>query len=269
LGLNSLTILAVAEYTQATGDLQYLERAKSIAAYVVSCQKDDGSFVQKVGEPDNELDEDFYVKDYQGEATFGLARMYNVVKALGQKPVEAWMKVADLAAHCIVDRDGSIDDDNLSLDHWLMHGIAEMGSHHKKHLQHCIRMIEVTSNRQVQESTRDMEKDRLGIFGGSNSGAATATKTEGMCAVHNLFAKKNPEIASKILETAILAVRFQLQLQFRPETAMYMPDPPRVLGGFHASLNNFEMRTDYTQHHVTSFLCMARLLKEQGVAWNQ
>jgi uncharacterized protein YyaL (SSP411 family) len=269
LGLNALTILAVAEYTQATGDLQYLDSAKSIAAYIVGCQRDDGSFVEKIKEPDNELDEEYYVKDYQGEATFGLARMYNVVKALGQKPAEDWMKVADLTAHSIVERDASLDDDELSIDHWLMYGIAEMGSHHKKHLQHCIRMIEVTSNRQVQESTRDMEKDRLGIFGGSNSGAGTAIKTEGMCAVHKLFAKKNPEIAAKILETTTLAVRFQLQLQFRPETAMYMPDPMRVLGGFHASLNNFEMRTDYTQHHISSFLCMARLLKEQAVAWNQ
>ena len=269
LGLNALTILAIAEYTLATRDMQYLETAKSIAAWVGSCQKEDGSFVQKVGEPDNALNEDYYVRYYQGEATFGLARLYNVVKKLGRDPEQSWMTVADLAASCIVDRDSNLDDSELTLDHWFMYGIAEMGSHHKKYEEHCIRMIEEISSRQVQESTRDMEKDQLGIFGRSTSGTATATKTEGMCAVYNMFAKKHPNVAATILETTTLAVRFQLQLQFRPETAMYMPDPLRILGGFHSALTNFDMRNDYTQHNLSSFLCMARLLKEQEVAWNQ
>jgi hypothetical protein len=269
LGLNSLAILAIAEYTHSTRDLSYLETAKSIAAWIESCQKEDGSFVQRVEEPDNKLNEDYYVRYYQGEATFGLARLYNVVKTLGLEPQQSWMKVADLAAACIVDRDSDLDDSELVLDHWFMYGIAEMGSHHKKHVEHCSRMIGVTSNRQAQELSRNMEKDQLGMFGGSTSGTATATKTEGMCAVYNMFAKKDPSIATTILETTTLAVRFQLQLQFRPETAMYMPDPLRILGGFHSSLTNYEMRNDYTLHNLLSFLCMARLLKEQEVAWNQ
>ena len=38
LGLNALTILAVAEYTHATRHVQFLETATSIAAWVTSCQ---------------------------------------------------------------------------------------------------------------------------------------------------------------------------------------------------------------------------------------
>ena len=222
----------------------------------MSSQKEDGSFIQKVEEPSNELDEDYYVRYYQGEATFGLARLHNVVKALGLQTDEGWMKVADLAAHCIVDRDAQLDDSKLLVDHWLLYGIAEMGTRSKKLFDHCVRTVQVATDRQVQESSREMEMDRLGIFGASISGTATATKTEGMCAVYNLVAKKNPEMAATILETATLAVRFQLQLQFRPETAMYMADPLRILGGFHSSLTNFEMRNDYTQHNLSSLLCM-------------
>jgi hypothetical protein len=43
LGLNSLTILAVAEYIHATNDLTYLEAAKSIALWIEGSQRDDGS----------------------------------------------------------------------------------------------------------------------------------------------------------------------------------------------------------------------------------
>lgn len=269
LGLNSLTVLAMAEYTHVTHDLDYLDTAKAIATWIGSAQHEDGSFVQKVAEPDNTLDEDYYVRYYQGEATFGLARLYNVVKAMGHEPEEEWMEIADKAATCIVDRDARVPDDDLLVDHWLMYGIAEMGSHDKKHLQHCIRTIEVATKNQVQETSRNQDKDRLGIFGGSTSGTSTAMKTEGMCTVYNLFAEKNPDVAATILETTTYATRFQLQIQFRPETAMYLPDPLRVMGGFHSSLNNYEMRNDYTQHNLSALLCMARLLKEQEVAWNQ
>jgi hypothetical protein len=269
LGLNALTVLAIAEYTHTTGDVAYLETAKSIAAWMGSSQKEDGSFVQKVGEPDNKLDEEYYVRYYQGEATFGLARLYNVVKAMGHEPEESWMQVAGMAATCIVERDARLPDEDLLVDHWLLYGIAEMNSRNKKHLQHCVRTVEVATARQVQETSNNQDKDRLGIFGGSTSGTATATKTEGMCVIYNLFAEKNPDVAATILETTTYSTRFQLQVQFRPETAMYLPDPMRVLGGFHASLNNYEMRNDFTQHNLCSFLCMARLLKEQEVAWNQ
>jgi hypothetical protein len=191
------------------------------------------------------------------------------MKAIGKTPPNSWMNVAEAAAKAIVIRDSEIDDDNLLFDHWLLYGIAEMGTHHKIFIQYSKRTIEVASSRQVQESSPGMDKDRLGIFGNSMSGTATATKTEGMCAVYNIFAKKEPEIAATILEATTLAVRFQLQLQFRPETAMYLKHPLRVLGGFRSSLNNYEMRNDYTQHNLSSLLCMARILKEQEVDWSQ
>jgi prenyltransferase beta subunit len=269
LGLNSLTILAVAEYVHATKDLTHLEAAKSIASWIEGSQREDGSFVQKVGEPDNKLDEKHYVRYYQGEASFGMARLYNVMKEIGQNPPDSWMNVAESAAKAIVLRDSQIDDDDLLVDHWLLYGIAEMGIHQKQLIQHCQRTIEVASSRQIQESSPGMDKDRLGIFGNSMSGTATATKTEGMCAVYNIFAKKEPEVAATILDVTSLAVRFQLQLQFRPETAMYLKHPLRVLGGFRSSLNNYDMRNDYTQHNLSSLLCMARILKEQEVDWSQ
>ena len=200
---------------------------------------------------------------------FALARLHNVVKTLGREPDPIWLAVAEQAALSIVERDSQVDDEDLLVDTWLLLGVSEMGSRNKKLLQHCARTIRVATSMQLHETTPDQDKDRLGIFGSSTSGTATATKTEGMCSLYKLFAEKDPELAATILETTILSTRFQLQIQFRPETAMYMDDPLRILGGFHGALNSFELRNDYTQHHIGALLCMAKLVREHEVAWSQ
>lgn len=53
-----------------------------------------------------------------------------------------------------------------------------------------------------------------------------------------------------------IAVAFQLQSQFRAESAMYLPHPQRVIGGFRRSLTNFEIRIDYVQHNISSILSL-------------
>ena len=67
-----------------------------------------------------------------------------------------------------------------------------------------------------------------------------------------------------LLQVLELGVRFQLQTQLRPESAMYLPDPQRAIGGFRRSLTNFEIRIDYVQHNISSLLLLRRILAEGG-----
>ena len=268
LGVNALTVLAIAQYTESTGDQKYLPQARSLADYIKACQRDDGGFVQKIMVPENIMDNNFFVRYYQGEAMFALAKLYNVVKKLKLSPEKDWLDVAEKAADYIVAQDAGKDDEELLVDHWLLYGIAEIKSKKKNHISAAARTVRVASDRQLQETDYDQDKDRLGTFSRSTSATATATKTEGLCAVYNLFLEEDKEVANTILEVTTLAMRYQLQEQYRPEKAMFMRDPQRILGGFFGSLTNYEMRNDYTQHNLSSMLCMARLLKEQEVAWN-
>jgi hypothetical protein len=43
---------------------------------------------------------------------------------------------------------------------------------------------------------------------------------------------------------------------------MYLPNPPRALGGFHTSLTDYEIRIDYVQHNISSLLGLYRALGE-------
>ena len=67
------------------------------------------------------------------------------------------------------------------------------------------------------------------------------------------------ELAQRILAAVRLAISFQLQAQFRRESAMYLPSPPRAVGGFHRHLTNFEVRIDYVQHNISSILGLLKI----------
>jgi hypothetical protein len=75
------------------------------------------------------------------------------------------------------------------------------------------------------------------------------------------LAKGKKDEAALILETTTLSLQYQLQAQYRPEQAMFMSDQNRIMGGIHGSISELKMRSDYTQHNLSSLLCMKRILE--------
>ena len=275
LGVNALTVLAMAQYTVSTGDTQYLSSAIDIAKWIVGAQKEDGSFVQKVSMPDNILSEKFYVRYYQGEATFALTKLYQAAKGsavdMSVKDMQKWLVVAEKAAAYIIERDSELEDEEVPIDHWLMYGIAELLRLKRPDangmIPHALRIARVAAASQEQDTLED--KDRVGTFGGATGATSTATKAEGICAVYEVLDDDEyAKAKADMMDTMTYAIQFQLQEQFRPERAMYMKDPRFVLGGFHNSLTKLDMRNDYTQHNLCAILCMARALKERTVDWS-
>jgi hypothetical protein len=72
LGINALTVLAIAEYMEATKDHAYLTIAKDLSVYIGGSMREDGSFVHMVALPDFTKDEYHFVISYHGQVAFGL-----------------------------------------------------------------------------------------------------------------------------------------------------------------------------------------------------
>lgn len=70
-------------------------------------------------------------------------------------------------------------------------------------------------------------------------------------------------MGKKILNDLARGSWFQLQTQFIGETAMYVDNPQKVLGGIKKSLTDYELRIDYTQHNISSLLGMYSILTEK------
>jgi len=262
LDANALTVLAIVEYLHATKENNdhFIDMAKGIATFIMGSQRDNGSFCQKIrlnGAHGTELDEEYFVGYALGEVAFALARLHKILDNN-----EAYLVTATTTTAHIVAQESKVDDANFRIDHWLLLGIAELPNVKNTFMDYAMRSVKVARHFQSVEAEDDEELDLIGIYYDDMSVTATATKAEGLCALYELaVANGKTEEAALILESTTLSVSYQLQAQYRPEKAIYMKDPNRILGGFHETISESKMRIDYTQHNLSSLLCMKHILE--------
>jgi hypothetical protein len=268
LEANAMTVLAMAQYLHATGvkDADLIEVGKDIALFMIGSQREDGSFCQKVrlnaANGSLELVETEFASHVGGAVTFALARLHTVFKDMGPLYVKnEYVIAANKAATYIVTQAAPTKDEEFTVDHWLLHAIAELPTADDTLVDHAMRTARVARHYQNGEMEAEDDLDLVGIYYNDMSATASATKVEGLCAMYELaVAKGKKEDAAMILDSTTLSLRYQLQTQYRPEQAMYMRDPNRIMGGFHDSISESQMRSDYTQHNLSSLLCMKRML---------
>ena len=276
LGVNSLALLAMAEYMESAKDpVRYWEASKELAKWIAGTQREDGSFVQDQDIETNHLDEKAYVRYFPGEAAFAMARLYNTASAMKVKVHDSWKTVASNAMDYIVTRESDVSDDEFANDHWMMYALAEMAPWHwtEDMLHFAVRTGKLAQERQIRHHEDDSDQDRNGIYirPGKNgedtqslSSCATATKSEGLCAVYPVIQQRAPESAKMILDSAKWGIRYQLGTQMRPEQSIYMKKPWRSMGALSKNILDTETRNDYSQHNLCSFLCLARVLEADG-----
>ena len=106
--------------------------------------------------------------------------------------------------------------------------------------------------------------DWFGSYSQPPSSTPSATRSEGLYAAYQLARDfGHPVEAQQILITLQNAIGFQLQTQFRPESAMYLNNSKQILGGFHENLTEFEIRIDYVQHNISSIIGLYRIKNEK------
>jgi len=265
LGGNALAIVALAEYQRATGDRRHLPVMVRLAEWIRGVQDPDtGRFtVHRQRYSDRKVSR--FVSDYYpGEALLALARLYRVDDApADKKRREGWLDVAEKNARYLITVRDNVPAEKQIHDHWLLYALDELYRLRKNplYLRHARRISRVILLRQRRLST---DPDWLGSYHTPPRSTPTATRTEGLCAACRLLRNAGEATeAQKVLAAAASGLRFQMYNQFGPETAMYLPDPARCLGGIRRSLTDFEIRIDYVQHHISAALGYARLLAEK------
>ena len=81
VGMSGLALLAFTKWTTATGTEKYIPLMNSIARSILSVQKADGTFIHALNIKDFSVRKDFAVPFYDGEAIYGMLRLYAITKA--------------------------------------------------------------------------------------------------------------------------------------------------------------------------------------------
>jgi len=257
LGGNALAAVALAKFEELTGDRTYRDTMVSLVGWIQSVQSPAGEFTQhKLSYPAG-TPSGFVSSYYPGEALLALARVYRLVGD------ESLLRSAERGARWLINvRDGGKTVADLDHDHWLLYALNEIYrlSPDPVLLDHARKIARAI----VEAQNRAPEfEDWLGSYYRPPRSTPTAIRSEGLAAVYRLFRDQGQSReAERVLEALRLGLQFQLQTQLRPETALYLKEADRGLGGFQRSLTEFEIRVDYVQHNISAMLALANILED-------
>lgn len=252
LGGQGLLLLALAEYTEVTGDRQYIPTMRALAEWIVGAQFEDGTWVHIVNTGTGEV-RDFESDYYPGEAAFGLLRLYQL------DPDPRWLDTAHRGIEAIIASNAGIDDEDIPHDHWLLYALAALHEVDPERVDYAYVRRLTWIIVQTQHRERVPESWIGGYYNPPRS-TPTATRTEGLCAVLPILEEDDALIAADVRDAVMAGIAFQLQTQIMPDDTTYLADPARALGGFTGELYGYDVRIDYVQHNLSSLLCAANAL---------
>jgi hypothetical protein len=259
LGGNGLLIVALAKYTKLTESRQYIETMQKLAAWMTAVQKEKGDFgIHKQVFSTKEVT-DFRSDFYTGEAILALANLYEL------DGNTKWLDSAEKAtAYLVETANAGATLETVQSDHWLLYGIRAISKFRPREsfTKHAELMAESVMNSQFTGEKYEVEWQ--GGYppqeGRNPKSVPNACKTEGLANVYYLT--EDTTMKKRLKETIKRSIQFQLQMQIRPEKAMFFEKKTLSTGAFHNKFKVIELRNDFTQHNISSAIALYHIMNE-------
>ncbi|SDO06509.1 hypothetical protein [Alkalicoccus daliensis] len=260
LGGNALAVIALCKYTELSGDKQYLPIMQKLALWMVESQDKTGKFAVHKQIFSTGKVTDFVSHYYPGEAILSLVRLSKV------DGDSRWLDAAENEAKYLINRrDKNETKETVAHDHWLLYGLNELYRERANeiYVTHSFFIADAIAESQ-RTDRKEHDKEWIGSYKSKLIPASTpvACRSEGLGAAYQLAVYKDRnDLAEKYKSAVDLGIRFQLQMQLRPESVMYYVNKKLCLGAFQGGLHKYELRNDYTQHNISSIIAYSNILQ--------
>lgn len=251
LGANAVCILALVKYIQVFSNSEhnprFLELSKKLANGILAMQKPSGQFVHVLNADTLEVISENHVIYYDGEAVFGLMRLYGIDKD------EHWINCVEKAFDYFIESDSG---HNGAHDHWLSYCTNEMVIYRpeKRYFQFAVNNVKGFTN---------FIKNRITTY---------PTLLELSMAFHKMLLKldEHPEHkdvlegfdVKEFYEALHARANYLVNGFFFPEMAMFYKKPNTILHGCFIRHHAFRVRIDDVQHYLSGWVAYHELLSK-------
>ena len=237
LGGNGLTIVALSEYMDVFGNTKYVELCRCLGNGILELIDGETGKYYHVLNGDFSRKEEFRTVYYDGEATFGLCRLYSMTTE------QVWLDTAKVAVDHFIEADYT-----KYKDHWVAYAMNEITQYVDDPEYYTFAL------RNAQENLKTIyERDTtyhtylellMSTFELYDRMVTHGIRSEYLETTFSL---------EELLKTIYTRVDRMLNGYFYPEYAMYMANPQRILNTFMVRHDGYRIRIDDVQHNISAF----------------